>query len=409
MSNDSRASHFISKREFIALTASLFAINALAIDVMLPALPAMAEDLGVASENERQLVIAFYLIGFGVAQLVLGPMVDRFGRKRPLLWGMGIYVAACLASVFTTSFYALVALRFLQGLGAATTRVSGQAAIRDRFESREMAEVMSLVFMVFMAIPVVAPSIGQLILAVSNWHMIFVVMGVGTFAVIVWTYFRFDETLSREHRRPLTLQGVTEGFVIVLSNRSAFFYNAASTFIMASLFGFINSAQQIYVDIYHLDELFPLAFAGVAILMAVSSYLNARAVRKFGQRRLSQGALIVFTCVSAIWFTLSLSGTPPFFVFFGLFAAVMFSFGWCSANMNSLALEPLGAVAGTAASAFGFLQSVSSAVLGLMIGQMFDGTQTPVAASYMILGLLAFLSVVIAEKGRLFTAPGAPV
>lgn len=398
----------ISKGEFIALAASLFAINSLAIDIMLPALPNMADELGVVSENERQFVISFYLIGFGIAQLVLGPLADRFGRKPPLLGGMALYIVACIASVFAPDFTTLVALRLLQGLGAASTRVSVQAAIRDRYHSREMAEVMSLIFMVFMGIPVIAPSLGQLILFISDWKMIFVAMGIGTLAVFAWTWFRFNETLKPENKRPLTISAVGGGFAIVLSNRSAFFYNLAATFIMSCLFGFINSAQQIYVDIYGLGDIFPLAFAAVAILMAISSFLNSRAVRRFGQRRLSQGALIAFTLLSAIWLTFALQGTPPFPVFLGLFASIMFTFGWCSSNMNSLALEPLGEVAGTASSAFGFLQSVSSAIIGLIVGQLFNDTQIPLAASFAILGALACISVVIAEKGKLFTAPGEP-
>ncbi len=408
MNAPSGAARLISKGEFIALAASLFAINSLAIDIMLPALGDMANDLGVANENERQYVISFYLIGYGIAQLILGPLADRFGRKLPLLAGIALYIVACTASVFAPDFTSLIILRLLQGFGAASTRVSVQAAIRDRYHSREMAEVMSLIFMVFMAVPIVAPSIGQLILFVSNWKMIFIAMGIGTTAIMIWTWLRFDETLKPENVRPLTAGAIAEGFITVLSNRSAFFYNLAATFVLSALFGFINSAQQIYVDIYGMGDLFPLAFAAVAVLMAVSSFLNSRAVRKFGQRRLSQSALIAFTLLSTIWFIAALNGTPPFFLYFGLFAGIMFTFGWCSSNMNSLALEPLGAVAGTASSAFGFLQSVTSAVIGLIIGQLFDGTQIPLSFSFAAMGALAFLSVVIAEKGKLFTAPGQP-
>ncbi|MCO6185882.1 multidrug effflux MFS transporter [Rhizobium sp. L1K21] len=396
----------IPKREFIILCASLFSINSMAIDIMLPALPDMAAELGVASENERQFVISFYLIGFGIAQLILGPLADRFGRKPPLVAGLLLYLVTCVACVFAPDFITLVALRFLQGLGAASTRISVQASIRDRYHSREMAEVMSLIFMVFMAIPVIAPGLGQLILLVASWHMIFIAMGIGTLIVFVWTLLRFDETLTPENRRPLTASAIGEGFIIVLSSRSAFFYNLAATFVMSCLFGFINSAQQIYVDIYGLGDIFPLAFGAVAILMAVSSFLNARFVRRFGQRRLSQGALIAFTSFSGIWLLVALQGTPPFAVFLGLFAAIMFCFGWCSSNMNSLALEPLGRVAGTASSAFGFMQTVTGAIIGLIVGQMFDNTQIPLAASFTLLGTLAFISVLIAEKGRLFTAPG---
>ncbi|MFC3705706.1 multidrug effflux MFS transporter [Devosia honganensis] len=392
----------LSRPEFIALIAALMALNALAIDVMLPALPYMGEALGVDNENERQFVIAAYMIGMGIAQLAFGPLTDRFGRRAPLLAGMGVYVVAAIAAAFAPSFALLLALRFIQGMGAAGVRVITTAVVRDRYSGREMAEVMSLVFMVFMAIPIVAPGIGQILLLTGPWQYIFLFMGGLALGFTIWTYMRLPETLPLDNRRPLSLRSVMDGFRIVFTNRVAISYGLAGMFLFAALFGFISSSQQIYVDIYELGVYFPLAFAGVAGLMAISSFTNSRVVRRLGMRRLSHGAMLTFTGFSVAWLAFALSGWLPLWLFFGLLCVIMFSFGWAASNMNSLSMEPLGAVAGTAASVFGFIQTVGGALIGGYIGQMFDGTTVPAALGYSLMGILGLVCILVAEKGRLF-------
>ena len=392
----------LSRPEFIALMAALMALNALAIDVMLPALPYMGEALGVTSENERQYVISAYMLGMGIAVLGFGPLTDRFGRRAPLLAGIGVYVAAAVVAIFAPSFAVLLVLRFIQGMGAASVRVIATAVIRDRYSGREMAEVMSLTFMVFMAIPIVAPGIGQVLLLTGPWQAIFVFMGLLALAFWLWTFFRLPETLHPEYRRPLSFKAVLDGFVLVCTNRVAFSYGLAGMFLFGALFGFISSSQQIYVDIYGLGVYFPVAFAAMAGLMAVSSFTNSRNVRKLGMRRLSHGAMLSFTGVSAIWVAFALSGFLPLWLFFSLLAIIMFSFGWAASNMNSLSMEPLGAVAGTASSVFGFIQTVGGALIGSYTGQLFNGTTVPAAVGYLSMGVLALICILIAEKGRLF-------
>ncbi|SEP97668.1 MFS transporter, DHA1 family, bicyclomycin/chloramphenicol resistance protein [Devosia sp. YR412] len=392
----------LSRPEFIALMAALMALNAMAIDIMLPALPYMGEALGITSENERQFVISSYMLGMGVAQLAFGPLTDRFGRRAPLLAGMGLYVIAALVAIFAPSFTALLVLRVIQGMGAASVRVISTAVIRDRYEGRAMAEVMSLVFMVFMAIPIIAPGIGQVILLVGDWHNIFIFMG-GLAAVFwLWTFFRLPETLPVDQRRPLSLKAVVDGFVIVFTNRVAFSYGLAGTFMFGALFGFISSSQQIYVDIYGLGVYFPVAFAGMAGLMGVSSFTNSKMVSRLGMRRMSHGAVLVFTGVSGIWLLLALTGFLPLWLFFSLLAIIMFAFGWSASNMNSLSMEPLGAVAGTAAAVFGFIQTVGGALIGGYVGQMFNGTTIPAATGYFTMGALALICILVAENGKLF-------
>lgn len=391
-----------SRTEFIGLIAALMALNAIAIDVMLPALPYMGEALGVANENNRQLVLSVYLLGFGVAQLFFGPLSDRFGRRAPLLIGIVVYLLAAFASVFAQNFETLLFLRLIQGMGAAGTRVIAQSIVRDRFAGRAMAEIMSLVFMVFMIMPVIAPGIGQLLLLTGPWWMIFLFMCALGCMIGIWVFMRLPETLMPENRRPLTIKAVTEGFVIVFSNRMAISYSMAGTFMFGAMFGFLFTSQQIYVDVYELGSLFPVAFGSVAVVMSVSSFLNSRMVAKVGMRKLSHFALSIFVVASAIWWLVSLTGPMPFPVFMFFMVIVMFVFGWTVSNMNALSMEPLGAVAGTASSVFGFVQTVGGSLLGLMTGRMFDGSIVPIAGGYVSLGICAMICVLIAEKGRLF-------
>jgi DHA1 family bicyclomycin/chloramphenicol resistance-like MFS transporter len=392
----------LSRPEFIALAAALMALNALAIDVMLPALPYMGEALGISHENERQYVVGIYMLGFGAAQLVFGPLADRFGRRGPLLVGLSIYVACAFAATFAPNFAVLLALRFVQGLGAASTRVIATAVIRDRFAGRDMAEVMSLVFMVFMAMPIIAPGIGQILLLTGPWQTIFLFMAGLATVIALWAYLRLPETLNPEYRRPLSVAAVTQGFKLVFTNRVAIFYGLSGTFLFGAMFGFITASQQIFAELYGLGALFPVAFAVMAGMMAVSSFLNSRIVKRFGMRRLSHLAILIYLGMSSIWLILAVSGPMPFPLFFGMIIVIQFFFGWAASNSNSLSMEPLGAVAGTAASVFGFTQTVGGAVLGTIIGQQFNGTLVPNATGYVLMGTLALGCILIAEKGKLF-------
>ncbi|WP_277378310.1 multidrug effflux MFS transporter [Brucella melitensis] len=410
---DGSPSHQTSIRgrgEFIALIAAIMAINALAVDIMLPGLPQIGASLGVHSENHVQFVITAYLLGFGVSQLFYGPLSDRFGRRLPLFGGLAIYVVAALGSAFVTDFTTLIILRVLQGLGAAATRVIAVSVVRDKFSGRQMAEVMSLVMMVFMILPVVAPATGQLIMLFGEWHLIFMFMAIMPLVVGLWAFLRLPETLPVSHRRPLTMKSTLGGFVIVLTNRVALFYMLGTSFILGALFGYINSAQQIFVGIYQLGTLFPLAFAAVAMTLALASFLNSRLVGRFGMRRISQTMLLVFTSFSLLWMVLSIvmDGPIPFAVLMIIYMTIMLSFSLVTANFNALAMEPLGEVAGTASSVLGFAQTVIGAALGAVIGQAFDGTTTPVATGYCVLGFVALACVLIAERGRLFRVQNPP-
>lgn len=399
----------IARWEFIALVAALMALNALAIDIMLPGLQQIGASLAVENENHRQYVITAYILGFGAPQLLYGPISDRLGRRGPLLVGMVVYVAAAGAASFAPSFEMLLALRFLQGLGAAGTRVIAVSLVRDVFGGRAMAEVMSLVFMVFMIVPVVAPLLGQGVILFSEWPMIFVLMAAIATIATLWAFLRLPETLAQERRRPFSAAAVLDGFRIVLTNRVALCYTIASTLVFGGLLGFINSAQQIYVGIYRLGVWFPVLFAVVAGMMAVSSFANARLVGRFGMRRLSHGALLGFLAVNVVTFSLALAGPVPLWAFATLFTLAMLQFGWIGSNFNAIAMEPLGHVAGTASAVQGFIQTLGGGLIGAGIGQAFDGTVVPFTAGFCLLGFGALALVLVGEKGRLFRTYNPPV
>lgn len=406
MSEGPQARLTISRAEFIAALAALMAMNAAAIDIMLPGMQQIGAALGETDENRRQLIVTAYFAGFGLFQLLFGPLSDRFGRKPPLLTGVWIYVAASVAAAFVPDFNTLLLLRFVQGAGAASTRVITTAMVRDVAGGRAMAEIMSLVMMVFMAMPVVAPMLGQAILFTGEWRLVFAFMAVAGLAIGVWTTIRIPETLAFGDRRPFTLSSIGKGLLVVVSNRTSLWYTLAISLVFAALFGFINSAQQIYVGVYGLGAWFPVAFAAVAMVMSAISFVNSRMVALIGMRRLSHGALVAFVTLSTILWVLSLLGQIPFALFLGLFASIMCAFGLIGANFNAIAMEPLGALAGIASSVQGTAQTLIGAAIGAAIGQAFDGTVTPVAFGFVLVGGAALAAVLIAERGRLFANPG---
>lgn len=392
----------LSKTQFIALMAMLMSVNAISIDIMLPGLQEIGASLGVADENDRQYIISAYLFGMGFAQLFFGPLSDRFGRKAPLLGGLALYGFCALAIVFVPTFTTLLFFRFVQGIGAAATRVVTVSIVRDVYGGRQMAEIMSLVMMVFMIVPVVAPSIGQLVMIFAEWHMIFVVIALFALAISIPVALRLRETLDPAYRRAFTASVILEGFRIVLTNRLALFYTLATSVLLGGLFGFVNSAQQILVGIYGLGIWFPAVFAAFAGMMALASFTNSRLVQRFGMRALSHAALLGYALSSLAWMSVSLIGPLPLPLFIVLQSAAMFQFGLMAANFNAMAMEPLGHVAGTASSVLGFTQTIGGAFIGAMIGQAFDGTVTPLAVGFFILSVLALAFVLIAEGGKLF-------
>ncbi|WP_193178370.1 multidrug effflux MFS transporter [Oricola nitratireducens] len=396
----------VSRPEFIAIVAGLMALNALAIDILLPAFPNISSAYGIDG-NAVQYILLSYVMGFGGAQLFFGPISDRFGRRKPLFFGLAVYILCAIAGGFAPDFTTLLILRFVQGLGAAGTRVIALAVVRDTHAGRAMASTMSLVMMVFMVVPIIAPFIGQGIILVGPWQHIFWFMAVLAIVMTLWGAIRLRETLSPENRRPLAVKVITQGFRLVVSNRISLLYTMATAFFFGSLFAFLNLAQPIFGEVYGLHAYFPLAMATGGVLMSMASLLNARIVERIGMRRLSHGALVghlAISAVASVWFY---GHDVPLWLFMAVLALIMPLFGLIGANFNSIAMEPLGKVAGTASSVLGFTQTVGGGLVGAAIGQTFDGTSLPLIAGSALTSLITLLLVLIAENGRLFTNPGA--
>jgi DHA1 family bicyclomycin/chloramphenicol resistance-like MFS transporter len=379
----------IGRAELIVLVAALIAINAFAIDIMLPGLQQIGAALGEADANRRQLLIPSYLLGFGIFQVVFGPLSDRYGRRPPLLAGIAIYCVAALSSFFVADFDSLVVLRFLQGAGASASAVIATALVRDQFAGNEMARVMSLVFTVLMISPILAPGLGQGLLTLVDWRGLFLFMAGLGLAVIVWVWLRLPETLHPEFRRPFTLRAIVEGFGIVFANRTALSYIIATALLFGALMGFLNSSQQVYTETFDAGAWFPAYFAAGAACSAVGGLINSQAVNRFGMRRISFLALAAFCAAGLVMLTASALDALPLALFFALSAVSFFTFSMMMPNFGALAMEPLGEVAGTAASAQGFLQMVLGAAIGTAIGLLYDGSAMPLAAGFTGLGALA--------------------
>jgi MFS transporter, DHA1 family, multidrug resistance protein len=396
----SRVAGRLGRIEFIMLVAGLIAINAFAIDIMLPGLQQIGASLGEADENRRQLVIPVYMLGFGLLQVVFGPLADRFGRRGPLLFGLAIYCLAALSAFFVTDFNSLVALRFVQGAGAAASAVIATAMVRDLFVGDQMAKTMSLVFMVLMISPILAPALGQGLLTIMDWRGLFGFMaGLGAI-ILAWVALRLPETLKPEHRRALTPRSVLQGFGIVFANRVSLGYIIGVAALFGALIGFLNSSQQVYVGIYGMGTLFPVLFGAGAACSAIGSFVNSTLVTRYGMRRISHTALAVFGSLSAVMLIFAVLNALPVWLFFMISAGMFFCFSAIMSNFGALALEPLGEVAGTAASTQGFLQLVLGAVIGAAIGQAFNGTVVPLAAGFLGLSLVAGFCVTVLGRKR---------
>ena len=398
-------------RQFVGLVAALMAVNALAIDSMLPALPAIAHSMGLAAGNRQQLIVTIYLLSFGAAQIVYGPLSDRFGRRPVLMVGLGIYVAASVMAASATSLDMLLAARVLQGVGAAATRVLVVSVVRDCYAGNQMARVMSLAFIVFLAVPILAPSIGQIIMLVLPWRGIFGALTLFGLLMLAWVFTRLPETLDPRDRLPFEPGRIAEAFRISLTSRGAVGYMLAMTFIMGGLFGFINSAQQIFVDQFAVPHLFTSIFAAIAVFMAMASLLNSRVVGRVGTRPVSHAALVGYLIVAVVHLSIAVRGYETLWSFAVLQAAAMFCFGLVASNFGALAMEPLGHVAGTASSIQGFVTTAGGALLGFLVGQNFDGTTVPLEVGFLVYGAAALGLVLFSERGRLFrrvaAIPGA--
>ncbi|TDT99491.1 MULTISPECIES: multidrug effflux MFS transporter [Azorhizobium] len=391
--------------EFVALVALMMGVTAFSIDNLLPAFEPIRVDLKVPRAGDLQLIVTAYMIGFALMQLVFGTISDVIGRKPALIIGLAIYAVGCGLAMVTDNFTVLLVARAIQGMGTAAARVLSVAIVRDRFKGRDMARVMSLCMMVFLVVPVVAPTLGSAILLVGTWHLIFLAMLALGVILAVWFGLRMPETLHPENRVPFSVASIVRGLKVTVTTRRAFGYATGMGLMMGALMSFVASAPQIFdTEVYHLGSAFPLAFSSVAAVMSAASFLNSRLVGRIGMRHLSHAAIIGFTLVGGLQvaFALAYDGKPPFLLFCTLIALNQALFALTVPNFNSMAMEPLGAIAGTASSFIGFYTTLFGAIMGMVVGQSVAGSVLPLALGYFCLGFLAILSTFWAEKGKLF-------
>jgi DHA1 family bicyclomycin/chloramphenicol resistance-like MFS transporter len=383
--------------EFIVLTAALMAAGALAIDSMLPALPSIGATFAVTNDNSRQLIITFYLLGFGGGQMLYGPLSDRFGRKPILALCLASYALFSLLTGLSGSFAMLLGARLLQGVAAAGTRVLVVSMVRDQFDGPTMARIMSLSFILFMVVPVLAPAFGEAVLAAASWRAIFFLLALYGLLLAAWLLLRLPETHPSDRRRALSLAKIREAVATTLHERVSIGNTLALTLVVGALFAFINSIQQIVFDIFERPDLMALIFASIAGPMAITSYLNSRIVERIGSRRIMLAALCAFAAVSLLHLILLLAIGEHLILFIVLQALAMASFGLASANLNALAMQPLGHIAGTASSVQGTITTIGGALIGLAVGQWFDGTTLPLVLAFAICGVCGLLTAVWAN------------
>jgi MFS transporter, DHA1 family, multidrug resistance protein len=401
----------IGFREFLVLTAAVMACQAIAVDTMLPALPSVGRDLGVSDANSTQWVITTYIAGVGIGQLFWGMLSDRFGRRRVLLTGLALYVLAAAAVGMAGSFGALLAWRFAHGIAAASM-VIARSIIRDLYGGRQMARVMSLTFIVFIMVPIVAPSIGQLVLLLAPWRALFHVFGGFAAAVLLWVYLRLPETLHPEYRMTLSTAHVARAVAKVVGDRASRWYTLGVALMFGSIIGYVGMMPQIFGAVFHRPSLMPSVFACCAASMGVASYLNSRVVERFGMRIISQAGLLVFIAVSGLHVLVAGLRAETLWTFIVLQAATMGCFGLIMANFGAMAMEAMGPVAGIAASLQGCTGTCGGALVAALMGQQFNGSTVPLALGALLCGLASLGFVLLAEGGRLFQphqfAPGEP-
>jgi drug resistance transporter, Bcr/CflA subfamily len=396
----------IAFREFVMLCACLMAMNALSIDPMLPALPDIGRDLGIPQPNDRQLIISVYFMGLGVGSLLFGVLSDRYGRKRVLGSAMVLFILSSIACAGSHSFAALLTGRACAGFFAGASRVITVGIIRDRFRGDAMARVMSLIFAVFMLIPVMAPTFGQAILWIAPWRWIFWVLSILATLILCWMMVRLPETLRPENRIKMSAGAIFRTVGTIVRTRSSIGYMLASGVVMGGLIGFILSIQQIFFDIFNAQAIFPFAFAAIAGSMGIGSLVNSRLVSRFGARRLSQTALLSLIAVNIVHLMVILSGHETIVTFMILQASTMLTVAFTASNFSAISMEPFARGAGVASSFQAFLTTALSSTLGSLVGRAFNGTTLPLTLGLAVFGFLSFLIVIWAEKGRLFTRPG---
>ncbi len=386
--------------EFVALMATLMALTALSIDAMLPALTNIGSDLGVTEANDNQLIISVLFLGLAIGQLFYGPLSDNIGRKPALYIGLVFFGIGCITSLLSTNLTFMLIGRCLQGIGLSGPRVVSVAIIRDLYKGERMAQVMSFVMAVFIAVPALAPALGQGILFIASWRMIFTALFTLGIVALVWFAIRQHETLAKEKRLKFSISNVIKALKEIITIRSTVFYTLAAGFISSAFVGFLNSSQQVFQIQFELGEKFPFYFAAIALSVGTASFVNGKLVMRFGMQKMVRVAVLAIVLISITFSTLmfTIASTPSLSLFMIYLLSTVFFVGILFGNLNSMAMEPLGHMAGIGAAIVGSVSTFISVPFGTYIGMQYDGTVEPLVYGFLIFGALTAIAIFLAKE-----------
>jgi len=369
----------ISHREFVLLIAILMSMTALSIDTMLPALSTIGNDLHVEHQNDTQLIISTIFLGISLGMVLYGPLSDSFGRKPALYLGLSIFIIGCIISIMASSLTTMLIGRLLQGFGVASPRIVTMALVRDKFSGQKMAQVMSFAMTLFVLVPAVAPLLGQVILLYFNWHAIFVFFILIVIIILLWFGLRMEETLAVENRRRFKINIILDGTKETLKNPIILAYIAILAALQGAFIGFLSSSKQVFLDIYSVDEQFPFYFSMLALSLGVASFINGKLVLKYGTKVIAKRAIMFKIILALVFLSLSYyySGAPLFVLTMVYFMLCFFSMGLLFGNLNAMAMEPLGHIAGVGASVIGAFSTFFAVPISILIGKMYNETVLP--------------------------------
>jgi len=378
--------------EFIALMASLMSIVALSIDALLPALPEIGESLGVNNANDNQLLITMIFLGLGFGQLIFGPLSDSFGRKPMVYIGFVVFIIATIICVTTNSFEMMILGRVLQGIGLASPRTLSIAIVRDSYSGNYMAKILSIVVMVFIIVPVIAPALGQFLLNYYNWESIFYVNLIFGVLVMLWFWKRQPETLVVTNRVKFSTRLFIDGTKEFFKYKDAVAFTFISGFITGSFMVYLSTSQQIFQVQYNLAELFPYIFASLAISVGFATYLNSILVIKYGMWRIAYIGTIAYAIISVLYVVLFWSGAnPSITILISFFALQFFAIGFLFGNLRALAMQPIGHIAGIGAAINGFISTVMAVPIANYIGTFVTDSVLPLFVGFSVFGILSLL------------------
>ncbi|SFZ91922.1 MFS transporter, DHA1 family, bicyclomycin/chloramphenicol resistance protein [Flaviramulus basaltis] len=391
------------KFEFVALMASLMSLVALSIDALLPALPEIAESLGVINKNDNQLLITMIFLGLGFGQLIFGSLSDSFGRKPIVYIGFIVFIIASIACVTTKSFEVMIVARIFQGIGLSSPRSLTLSMIRDSYSGDYMAKIVSIVVMFFILVPVIAPTLGQFIIHLFNWEAIFYFNLIFGLFVMIWFWKRQPETLPKEKRIKFSTHLFIDGTKEFFKYKEAIAFTLVSGFITGSFMVYLSTSQQIFQEQYNLADMFPYIFASLAISIGLATFFNSRFVVKYGMMKIAYFSCIAYAVISVLYVILFSSGqNPNIFILLSFFALQFFAVGFMFGNLRALALQPLGHIAGIGAAINGFLSTVLAVPIANYIGSFVKTSVLPLFIGFSIFGILSVLVFTIVIRKRAY-------